>query len=487
MSAIAEVLAADLTWTGGRFETGIRVAIGEDGRIAAVTRETEDGDPPSSAPLRRLRHRALLPGFVNAHSHAFQRGLRGRGEVFPQGVGDFWSWREEMYGLVGRLDRDSLYRLTLAAFREMRAAGITTVGEFHYLHHDDPAERDFAFDEVVLAAAAEAPIRIVLLEAFYAHGGIGEAGAPQPLAGAQLRFATPSLEDYWRQMDRLAETVAGQPAQSLGAVAHSIRAATPSQVATLHAEARRRGLPFHMHVEEQVQEIDACVAAYGRRPMQILLDDLDLDRSLTAVHCTHTALDDLQRFVAAGGNPCICPLTEANLGDGIPPLAELWAADRDDAGHCDAARLCLGSDSNARISMLEEARWLEYGQRLAARRRGVLREGAGQALGDGEAPGEAAEVAGGLLAAATAGGARSLGVDAGRIEAGTWADLVTVDLDHPRLAGAVLEAGGDTGPPNSASQADTLAAALVFGADDAVLAESCLAGVWTDLRSTRPV
>ncbi len=475
----AHVLEADLIWTGGRFETGVRVTVGEDGRIAAIRRTGDSAaeaaagagaeGPPGEAPevesapalpVRRLPDRALLPGFVNAHSHAFQRGLRGRGETFPAGAGDFWSWRREMYGLVSRLDRDALFDLSLAAFREMRAAGITAVGEFHYLHHENPGDLDFAFDDVVLAAAAAAPIRIVLLQVFYAHGGIGEGGRPEPLTGGQLRFATPDEDGYWAQMDRLGDRVADDPRQSLGAVAHSIRAATPDQVARLHAEAVRRGLPFHMHVEEQVKEIEDCVAAYGAPPMALLLDRLELGDpsggNFTAVHCTHTDPAHLERFVAVGGHPCVCPLTEANLGDGIPPLAALWEAAPWRRGGGEAGRLCLGSDSNARISMLEEARWLEYGQRLAAQRRGVLRA----TRGDGEG-----EVAPGLLTAATSGGAASLGIDAGRIEPGAWADFVTVDLGHPRLAG---------------SNTDTLAAALVFGGGDSVLAESCLAGDWAE-------
>jgi formimidoylglutamate deiminase len=431
-----EVLAAELTWTGRRFETGVRVAVGTDGRIAAVERGGggDEGSPPGE--LRRLSRRALLPGFVNAHSHAFQRGLRGLGETFPAGAGDFWSWREEMYGLVARLYRERLYELCLAAFREMRAAGITTVGEFHYLHHDDPARRDFAFDEVVLAAAAAAPIRIVLLEVFYASGGIGK-----PLSGAQQRFATPDPTAFWAQVDRLGGSLAAGGTQTLGCVAHSIRAAAPRQIAELHAEARRRGLPFHMHVEEQRQEIADCRAAYGGPPMAVLLDALEIDDGFTAVHCTHTEPEHLRRFAEAGGNVCVCPLTEANLGDGVPPLAAVPAA---------RSRLCLGSDSNARISMLEEARWLEYGQRLAGERRGALRDEAGR-LGPV------------LLAAATENGARALTVDAGAVVPGRWADFVTVDLDHPGLAGA------DPGH---------LAEALVLGCGDGVLDATCLAGRW---------
>jgi cytosine/adenosine deaminase-related metal-dependent hydrolase len=160
-------LAAELTWTGERFATGVVVAVDSDGRIAAVEEggAGEEGGA-DDATVERLPRRALLPGFVNAHSHAFQRGLRGRGERFPAGAGSFWSWREEMYALVGALDRERLFDLSLAAFREMRAAGITAVGEFHYLHHDDADAADFAFDEVVLAAAAAAPIRLVLLETY---------------------------------------------------------------------------------------------------------------------------------------------------------------------------------------------------------------------------------------------------------------------------------------------------------------------------------
>jgi formimidoylglutamate deiminase len=435
----SRTLEAELTWTGTGFEPGVRLQVDAAGRLAAVTRGQA---APSAAgreePVTRLPRRALLPGFVNAHSHAFQRGLRGRGETFPAGAGDFWSWREEMYGLVSRLTEERLYELCLAAFREMRAAGVTAVGEFHYLHHRDADGLDFAFDDVVLAAAAAAPIRVVLLEVFYATGGIGE-----PLVGAQRRFATPSPAAYWRQVDRLAGRLAADGSQTLGAVAHSIRAATPAQIAELHTEARRRGMPFHMHVEEQRREIAACRSAYGASPMALLLDALEISDAFTAVHCTHTAPDDLERFTAAGGNVCVCPLTEANLGDGIPPLAAVTAARH---------RLCLGSDSNARISMLEEARWLEYAQRLAGEGRGVLRDETGN-LGPV------------LLAAATAHGARALGLDAGEIAAGRWADLVAVDLDHPSRAGA---------------EADTLLDALLLGAADGAVAASCVGGRWLE-------
>jgi formimidoylglutamate deiminase len=426
-----KVIEADLTWTGRRFEPGLQVVVGDDGRIEAVTagRAATDRHPRS----------ALLPGFINAHSHAFQRGLRGQGERFPAGSGDFWSWREAMYTLVERLDERELFRLSVQAFEEMRDAGTTSVGEFHYLHHAGNGT-DYEFDRVVLEAAAAAGIRIVLLQTYYATGGIG-----QPLGPAQRRFRSTDVGAYWKQMDRL-ESILDRRSQSLGAVAHSIRAATVEDIAALHAESRRRGLPFHMHVEEQRREIEECMAAYGRAPMRVLLDTLDIAGNLTAVHCTHTAPEDLRQFLGAGGTVCVNPLTEGNLGDGLPvlePVPDLLD------------RLSLGSDSNARISPIEEMRWLEYGQRLRKERRGLLRNGEG-------------EVASALLGAATAGGARALGLTAGRLDVGYWGDLVVIDLEHPSLAGCEVE---------------TLAEALVSGADNGVVRGTYVGGSYRSAAS----
>ncbi|MGH7526209.1 MAG: formimidoylglutamate deiminase, partial [Gemmatimonadales bacterium] len=428
MSAL--VIQAERTWTGVGFEPNVQVAIGEDGRIEAVGALGEIA-------TRRLDGVALLPGFINAHSHAFQRGLRGSGESFAAGGGSFWSWREAMYALVASLDAASLRALCVQAFGEMRDAGITAVGEFHYLHHE--REGDYSLDLVVLAAAAEVGIRIVLLNAYYAAGGIGK-----PLEPAQRRFATTSVDDYWTQMDRLGAGLA--PAtQSLGAVAHSIRAAGLDEIRELHAEAMRRGLPFHMHVEEQRREIEDSVAAYGKAPMAAICEALGGPANLTAVHCTHTARDDMARFLAAGGTVCVCPLTEANLGDGLPDLTLAHAAD---------GRLCLGTDSNARLSPLEEMRWLEYGQRLRREMRGVLPDADG-------------EVAPTLLAAATTGGARALGLPAGRIARGCWADLVAVDLTAPALTGIA---------PNR------LLAAAIFGGGNEIVLGTFVGGRWRPTR-----
>jgi formimidoylglutamate deiminase len=429
---MGEVFEADLTWTGEAFEAGVQVQVGDDGRIEGV-------GALGLAPTRRLSDRALLPGFVSAHSHAFQRGLRGRGELFPEGAGSFWTWREAMYDLVSRLGGDEFRRLSLQTFREMRRAGITSVGEFHYFHHSGPEHVDWACDELVLEAAAAAGIRMVLIQSYYHTGAIG-----QPLEGAQLRFASPSPAVYWEQMDRLAARLDPRR-ESLAASVHSLRAAGLEDLREVYDEARRRDLPFHIHVEEQRREIEDALAYYGRRPMALLLETLGTATDVTAVHCTHTEAEDLERFAAGGGTVCLCPLTEGNLGDGISGLPRL---------HEIGGAVCLGSDSNARLSWLEEMRWLEYVQRLAGEKRGVLRDGAGR-------------VAPTLLRAATLGGAQALGLDAGRIAPGAWADFAAVDLTTPALAGW---------------QPETLLDALIFGAGDEAIAATCVGGGWVDHR-----
>jgi formimidoylglutamate deiminase len=419
------LLEAELTWTGTRFEQGVQILIDEAGRIESVA-------PTGEPRAERLPGIALLPGLVNTHSHAFQRGLRGQGERFPSGAGSFWTWREAMYGLVNSVDRTGLRKLSAQAFAEMRDAGITTVGEFHYLHHE--RDGDFALDEAVLEAAADVGIRMVLLYSYYASGSPG-----RPLEGPQRRFATPSVEGFWRQLDRLAAQLA--PAtQTLGIAPHSIRAASPQEIVLLYGEAVRRGLPVHLHVEEQRREIDESLTAYGRTPMAAILDAVQ-GGGFTAVHCTHTSEPDMKRFLAAGGIACLCPLTEGNLGDSIPSLAHVHSA---------GGRMALGTDSNNRLAMLEEMRWLEYGQRLRNEMRGAL-------------PAPDGSVAPVLLAAATTGGAQALGVQVGRIAAGCWGDMVAIDLRAPSLAQV---------------SADHLLDALVFGAGNEVIAGTYVGGRW---------
>jgi formimidoylglutamate deiminase len=422
----AQVIAADLTWTGDAFEPNIRVAVGDDGRILRVGRLKRE-------PTLVLAGRALIPGFVNSHSHAFQRALRGQGERFPAGPGSFWTWREAMYALVERIGPEEFLRTTTRAFLEMRASGITSVGEFHYLHHA-PGTRDFGFDRLVIRAARRAGIRLVLLVTYYRTGGIG-----QPLEPPQSRFETPDPATYWAHMDALARDL--HPHETLGAVVHSIRAASLDDLAAVHAESLRRRMVFHIHVEEQRREIEEARIRYGRTPMAALLGAIETAEHVTAVHCTHTSPADADAFLTSGGRICVCPLTEANLGDGIPDLENV-----------PLERLCLGTDSNARIDMFEEMRWLEYGQRLRRQARGALVDEAGHAARP-------------LFFTATTGGADALGLETGRIAQGQWADFATIDLAHPTLAGAT---------------ADTLLEALVFGAGADCVRATCVGGRWSE-------
>jgi len=393
------IVEADLTWTGTRFERGIRIHI-EDGAIVAVGAAAE-------APDLRLRNRALLPGFVNAHSHAFQHGLRGRGD----------SGRESIHDLALGLDAARFHAVTQEAFREMRAAGVTCVGEFHDLHHAGD-DIDYAFDEIVLEAAREAGLRIVLLNAYLNTDALGK-----PIHRAQQRFRSASPDAYWKQMDRLLPLCESE-ARHLGVGVHSVRAAGPDALAEIYNEARRRGFAFHLQLEDTREEIEACRAAHGLRPMELLLRSVEIGESTTCVHCTHTDAGVMERYAHAGGNVCICPLNEGELGVGIERLGEIEA-------------VALGTDSNARISLLEDMRVLERRQ-----------------------PGGAVR----LLQAATVAGARALGLPAGRIAPRCWADFVAVDLTAASLEGWTER---------------TLAGSLVCGGGDDAIAGTCVGGQWT--------
>lgn len=433
--AEAQIIEADFTFVEGRFERGARVVVNEQGRIDQVIRA--NGDPELREQFKtttRLLGQALLPGMINVHSHAFQRALRGRGEIFPQGAGNFWTWREEMYRVVERADEITIYTLSKRSFTEMRAAGITTVGEFHYVHHDASLD-GYALDEIVLRAAADAGIRIVLLNTYYNTGGIGK-----PLEGGQLRFRSVAVEPFLAQCDRLATKVDGQM-QRVAGVVHSVRAAKVADLLEVAQAARERGMVFHMHVEEQVKEIKDCVAAYGMTPMGLLLKHLPIDDRFTAVHCTHTQAEEMEAFIARGGNICICPMSEANLGDGIADVPRMVKHD---------AAICLGSDANSRICFTEEMRWLEYVQRLATRSRGVIVDAHGA-------------VAERLWSFATLNGAKSLGVEAGEIAPGKYADFVAIDLNAPAMAGW---------------QAESILDAFVLGTGNDAIAASCVGGSW---------
>lgn len=361
------------------------------GRIAGI----HPGVPaaPDAVRLRGL----TLPGFANVHSHAFHRALRGR----AQGPGTFWSWRERMYELAGRLDPDQYHALARATYAEMALAGITCVGEFHYLHHppdgesyDDPNEMAHA----LVAAAADAGIRITLLDTLYLTSTV----EGDPLVGPQRRFGDPSLDAWAQRVSRLPTP----PHLRVGVAVHSVRAVPADLLPDVVTVAD--GRPLHVHLSEQRAENEACLARYGRTPTQLLADAGALRPTTTAVHATH--LSDADEALLGGSRTrvCLCPTTERDLGDGIGPARALA-----DAG----SPLCLGTDSHAMIDLLEEARAMELDERLRAERRGHF------AVTD-------------LVEAATRAGHAALGwSDAGSIAVGARADLVTVRLDTVRTAG----------------------------------------------------
>ncbi|KQW47947.1 N-formimino-L-glutamate deiminase [Nocardioides sp. Root1257] len=374
-------------WVDGAVQSDVLVEI-EDGRFTSVT--------PGGSGGTRLRG-LTLPGLANCHSHAFHRALRGRTQ---RERGTFWTWRDQMYAVAGRLTPDTYFELARATYREMVAAGYTSVGEFHYLHHQPdgtPYDDPNAMGHALIAAAAEAGIRIALLDTCYLSSGFG-----RPPEGVQVRY-TDGDADGWAA--RLAGLDGLDHPTVIGAAIHSVRAVPRDQVPTVVEAAA--GRPLHVHLSEQVAENDACLATYGVTPTQLLHDAGALGPRTTVVHATHLTGADITHLGTTRTRACFCPTTERDLGDGIGPGRALELA---------GAVLTLGSDSHAVIDPFEEMRALELDERLATQQRGHW---------------TAAE----LLAAGTA--HESLGFDdAGTIAVGQRADLVTLSTESTRTAGA---------------------------------------------------
>ena len=400
-------------WLGDRFHDDVLVEV-ENGRFTSVT---PGSDPPRAIPVRGL----VVPGLADTHSHAFHRALRGRTQ---RERGTFWTWRDQMYAVAARLDPDTYLALASATFREMAAAGITCVGEFHYVHrrpdgstYDDPNEMGIVLAE----AARRAGIRITLLDTLYLSSGFGVA--PE---GAQVRYVDGSVAEWATRV----EALDGGAHALTGAAVHSVRAVPASELDGVASWVGER--PFHVHVSEQVAENRACVEAYGVTPARLLADHGLVRPTTTLVHATHLTDDDIALIGGAGAFAAFCPTTERDLGDGIGPSRRLH-----DAG----ARLTLGSDSHAVIDLFEEMRAVELDERLATQQRGHW---------------SAAE----LLTAATTDGHASLGWDdAGSIAVGQRADLVVVDPASPRTAGA----GRDEGTVVFAACAEDVQRVMVDG------------------------
>ncbi len=394
----------ELAWLGGdTAAAGVLLTTNGD-RIASATA----GVP---CPSEAVRLPGLtLPGLANAHSHAFHRALRGNTQV---GTGSFWTWRDQMYALAAGLDPDSYHRLARAVYGEMVLAGITCVGEFHYLHHGAggiPYSEPNAMGEALLAAAADAGLRITLLDTCYLHGGIGTA--PNEV---QQRFSDGDVHSWSARSSALLRL--GSASARIGAAIHSVRAVDPAGIRAVTGWAAQHGTVLHAHVSEQKAENEVCIEAYGLTPTALLAECGALTPRFTAVHGTHLAGSDIGLFGVNECTICMCPTTERDLADGIGPALALRTA---------GARLSLGSDSHAVIDLFEEARAVEHHERLAS-----------QVRGRHSAPS--------LLRSATVHGHRSLGwADAGSIEVGALADLVSVRLDTVRTAGGTAATALET-------------------------------------------
>lgn len=364
------------------------------------------------------RHAVLLPGLPNLHSHAFQRGMAGLAEKRGSSADSFWTWRATMYRFVDRIDPDDLRALAALAYVEMLESGFTRVGEFHYLHHDrdggayaDPAEMTVA----IVAAAADSGIALTHLPVFYAHAGFGGTAPGE----GQRRFVH-DMDGFGRLIEDSRRIAAILPDAIVGIAPHSLRAATPAELAALAALAG--DMPVHIHIAEQVREVDDCLAWSGARPVAWLMDHAQVDARWCLVHATHVDAREVVQIARSGAVVGLCPITEANLGDGIFPLRAFLDAN---------GRFGVGSDSNVLIDATEELRLLEYGQRLSLRARNIVD---GRLLcGRGGSTGEA------LYRQALAGG-QALGAPC-EIALGGSADFVSLDVDHPALcarSGAAL-------------------------------------------------
>jgi formiminoglutamate deiminase len=373
------------------------------GRIVAL----ESGSRPADGDER---HRLALPGLGNLHSHAFQRGMAGLVEIRGPTSDNFWTWRELMYRFVQRMTPDDIEAITAQAFVDMLESGFTRVGEFHYVHHDaaGTAYGDIAeLSGRIVAASQATGIALTLLPVFYAHAGFGG----RPAEALQRRFVC-DLDGFARLLQECRRLLAGDPSAVLGIAPHSLRAVTPDELTAIIPFAQ--GGPIHIHVSEQTREVDDCLAWSGARPIEWLLDHAPVDRRWCFIHATHTTADELRRMAEAGAIAGLCPMTEANLGDGIFDARTFLAH---------GGRFGVGTDSNILIGPADELRQLEYAQRLSRRARNVVASETSMSTGRA------------LYDRALAGGAAALGVETAGLQEGAFADIVSLDIDHVALAG----------------------------------------------------
>lgn len=355
------------------------------------------------------RHRIGLPGMPDLHSHAFQRGMAGLTEIRGTTADSFWTWRDLMYRFVGRMTADDIEAVAAQAYVEMLEAGFTRVGEFHYIHHDmsgAPYSNIGELAERIAAAAQACGIGLTLLPVFYAHAGFGDRAPDR----GQQRFIN-GLDSFSRLLEASRRAVAGQQGAVVGLAPHSLRAVTPEELTAI-LQLDRDG-PVHIHIAEQIREVDECLAWSGQRPLQWLFDHVAVDRRWCLIHATHATADELRQMAESGAVAGLCPVTEANLGDGTFNASEF----RDRGGV-----FGIGSDSNVLIGVTDELRQLEYSQRLTHRARNVV---AGTSASTGRV----------LFETALKGGSQALGVATPGLTEGAFVDIVSLDAGNVALAG----------------------------------------------------
>ncbi len=387
----------------GGWAKSVRISIGTDGLIAAIVRDVV------AAPTDQ-RGGIATPGLANVHSHAFQRGMAGLAEYRGSDNDDFWSWRTLMYRFLDRLDPDDIEAIAALAYAEMLETGFTRVGEFHYLHHapDGSAYADPAELAARIAAAADATgIGLTLLPVFYRYAGFGRR-APEH---GHIRFMT-DPDSFARLFEHSRTVIAGLPDANVGIAPHSLRAVDTGDLAQILALAP--GVPIHIHAAEQTGEVEQCVAALGARPVQWLLDHADVGERWCLIHATHLDANETAALAQRGAVAGLCPITEANLGDGLFPAPAYLAA---------GGRFAIGTDSNIAIDPARELQLMEYAQRLALRKRNLL--------ASDDQPSTGAR----LFAGAFAGGAQALGQNNEGLAVGACADIVGIDPEALAMVG----------------------------------------------------
>ena len=398
----------DYIYTDGRFQSGLALVADQAGRIVEIAENFPNAT--------RLAGRAMLPGLVNAHSHAFQRIIRGRTEYRSQNATDsFWTWREQMYAAATTLGPEEIYNVSRMAFLEMAMTGITAVGEFHYLHHSPdgtPYSNPNMLAHEVIRAANDVGIRIALLRVAYARSGFNTEPNPR-----QVRFIEESPDTYLTHLDQLLATVDAKDGMAwIGVAPHSVRAVPLDYLKAVTGFAGEKNLPVHMHVAEQPAEVEACIEEYGRSPVALLDTEGLLSERFTAVHAIHVTPKAVAALARSGAGVCACPTTERNLGDGVVP-SDLYFSSN--------VPISLGTDSQIQIDLLEDARELEYHLRLQKMQRNVLAPDTGPSA-----------LAAKLFECATVNGAKAIGFKGGKLEPGAPADFFTVDLNDLSIAGA---------------------------------------------------